>query len=419
MRILHTSDWHLGFGGGPLARSEDHERFLDWLLQTLRDSTVDVLVVAGDIFDALQPSAEAQEQYFRFLARLPSTGTRCAVIVGGNHDSASRLDAPAELLGALHIHVIGGLPQESQLDRCLVPLPDRDGGTAAVALAVPYFHEFRLGVRGTEMEPPALRALFTDRFAALYTRLADMAQARWPGLPLLCTGHLALSTAGPEDYLQEIHLIGQIGCLPETILDDRVQYAALGHLHGLRPLRGGRAWYCGTPLPFTVAEAKSPRRVLLVDLDPRPEGQATVTPLKVPIFRALLELRAPPDPLVQAVRDLVWSEPLPPLLFLRTVTDEPQPVLVRRLHEALAEFPENRRPRLADLRYEATAPSEGDTVAIAPTLEESTPREIFATLCRARGLSEAANLEQAFATLQAYDADSFEAELDRILEDRP
>ena len=103
MRILHTSDWHLGLSLGGLGLGPDHDLFLQWLRGALRDHAVDALVVAGDVFDTMQPSAEAQARYFRFLADVAETGVQQVVIVGGNHDSPSRLDAPAEVLAALKV----------------------------------------------------------------------------------------------------------------------------------------------------------------------------------------------------------------------------------------------------------------------------------------------------------------------------
>ena len=191
MRLLHTSDWHLGARSGSVSRVEDHERFLAWLLDRLAAREIDALVVAGDVFDHPQPSAEAQRQYYRFLGAAARTGVRDIVVVGGNHDSASRLDAPAEVLASLDVHVVGGLP--SPASGCLVPLRTRGSeAVAAVCVAVPYVHEYRLGVRTTDPDGNAVRAAFRDAFSALYTSLVDEAARRWPGVPVVATGHLTV-----------------------------------------------------------------------------------------------------------------------------------------------------------------------------------------------------------------------------------
>ncbi|MFT4627871.1 MAG: exonuclease SbcD [Myxococcota bacterium] len=416
MRILHTSDWHLGVHHGATSRGPDHDAFLTWLETELAQREIDTLIVAGDVFDSMQPSADAQGRYYRFLGRLAQTGVAQVVIVGGNHDSASRLDAPAEVLAALDVHVVGGIrASEESWERCVLPLKDRSGEVRAVALAVPYVHEFRLGVRTTDLDHAAVRAQFTERFSALYTRLVERARERWPGLPIVATGHLTLGTARREDYPHEIHQVGQIDGLPVTVFDSRIQYAALGHIHRAYPVGPDRrAWYCGSPIAFSLPEAASPRKVLVVELDPDPQAVATVTPVEVPAPRALRELRAAPDALIAQIGTLTWTEALPPLLFCRAVTDALPSDLMARLHDALVGFAEGARPALVELRQErATAVEMGEQDAPPPALNDLDPAEVFATLCRARGLTETEALNRAFASLCSATDDDFQAMIEQ------
>jgi DNA repair protein SbcD/Mre11 len=412
MRILHTSDWHLGIHHGATSRGPDHDRFLAWLEEQLEQRKIDALIVAGDVFDSMQPSADAQKRYYRFLGRVARTGVAQVVIVGGNHDSASRVDAPAEVLAALEVHVVGGIGgSEASWERCLLPLKDRAGEVGAVALAVPYVHEFRLGVRTTDLDHAAVRALFAQRFSALYTRLADRARERWPGLPIVATGHLTMGTARREDYPHEIHQVGQIDGLPTSILDPRIQYTALGHIHRAYPVGPERrAWYCGSPVAFSLPEATSPRKVLVVELDPDPDAVAAVTPVEVPSPRAMREIRATPDALIAQIRTLTWAEDLPPLLFCKAVTDALPSDLMTRLHDALAGFEEGHRPTIVELRQERATPvSAGDDEAPPPALQDLRPEQVFATLCRARGVTQADGLEGAFASLCSATEDDFQA----------
>lgn len=400
MRILHTSDWHLGANSGAVSRGPDHDLFLAWLTGQIEEQQADALVVAGDIFDSMQPSAEAQARYFRFLGGLRATGLRQVVVVGGNHDSAARLDAPRELLAALDIHVVGGLLDLADpAARYLVPLSVRGGGVAAVCLAVPYVNEFRLGVRTTDLDHTAVRVAFAARFSALYTRLADEARTRWPGVPLLATGHLTLGSARREDYPQEIHQVGRIESLPDSVLDQRLQYVALGHIHRPYPVAGGRAWYSGSPVALTLPEAAVPRRILRVDLAADPEGRAEVAPLLVPAFRALRTLEASPDGLLAQVCALAWEDPLPPLLYGRALSDGHDPLLHGRLLEALAIFPDDRRPALVELREILAGQPQEPAEASPVDLRELSPEEVFATLCRARGIGDTEALTAAFTAL--------------------
>lgn len=365
-------------------------------------------MVAGDVFDTMQPSAEAQRRYYRLLGRVAATGVQQVVVVGGNHDSASRLDAPADVLAALDVVVVGGLPAADELDRCLVPLRARGGDAVeAVLLAVPYVHEFRLGVRTTELDPGAMRRAFEERFAALYRELADRAAARWPGLPILATGHLTLGPSRREDYPQEIHQVGTIEGLGEDVVDPRVVYLALGHVHRPHAVgTSGRAWYCGSPIAFSLAEGRVPRQVNVVEVDR--SGATRVRPVELPATRRLVELRGGPDALVDAVRGLEWTEPLPPLLYCRAVSDAAPVDLADHLHDAIDGFPEAARPVLVELRTERGGASAEPVVAVRP-LGELTPHEVFAALCRARGEADRAALDVAFATLLDVSEDDFGA----------
>ena len=111
MRVLHTADWHLGqrFISGH-ERTEEHRHFLEWLVATVREQRVEVLVVAGDIFDTGSPSNQALELYYSFLLTMQQTSCRDIVVVGGNHDSPATLNAPARLLRHLRVHVVGCVP---------------------------------------------------------------------------------------------------------------------------------------------------------------------------------------------------------------------------------------------------------------------------------------------------------------------
>lgn len=414
MRVLHTSDWHLGVHHTSVSRGPDHDLFLGWLETQLASQEVDVLIIAGDVFDSMQPSADALRRYYGFLCRVEATGVAHVVIVGGNHDSPSRLDAPAELLSAMSVHVIGGL---SGLDdahsRCLVPLSDRAGVVRAVALAVPYVHEFRLGVRTTDADAAAIRAAFRAHFSRLYTELVDLAQGRWPGLPIIATGHLTMGPATAEDYPHAIHQVGTIDSLPDSVLDPRIQYTALGHIHRSYPVGANRrAWYCGSPIALSQHETSTPRKVLLVDLNPDPAGMATVTPLLVPAPRGLVHLRGTPAELETLAAAQTWDEPLPPLLFCVAVADALPGDLMGRLHAALAGFADGARPVVVELRQELVTPlvvlDEDDIIA---PLHELTPGEVFAHLCRARGQGDVQGVEQAFHAIAAASVEDFDAML--------
>ncbi|NLF95362.1 MAG: exonuclease subunit SbcD, partial [Candidatus Riflebacteria bacterium] len=158
MRILHTSDWHLGRSLMLLKRQNELAAFLDWLLQTIEEREIEALIVAGDVFDNTTPGTTIQELYYRFLGQASKTCCRNIVIVAGNHDSPTLLDAPAQVLKAINVHVVG-TPGKSPEDEVIV-LKNPAGEPRALVCAVPYLRDrdIRKVVPGETVEDKA-RAL--------------------------------------------------------------------------------------------------------------------------------------------------------------------------------------------------------------------------------------------------------------------
>lgn len=406
-RFLHTSDWHLGANLETVSRERDHALFLDWLAEVIEEREVDVLLVAGDVFDQAQPSAEAQRAYYQFLHRIAGKRLRKVVIVGGNHDSPSRLDAPRELLDALSVHVVGGLLAAPETwDRCLCPIPGNDGEIEAVVLAVPFVHEFRLGVRTALADSATVAAQFRERFAALYTELADRAERLAPGRPIVATGHLTCGVASREDAPAEIHLVGTIGALPADIFDPRIRYIALGHIHRSYPVCGGRGWYSGSPIALDRTEARTGRRVLLVDVD---DGEAKVEPLPVPETRAIHELSGTLSEVADRLRALSWTGELPPFVYAQIQADYVPAGAEAQLHEAAEKNPHG-VPCLVQVRralqQAACAQPEDDAT---PPLSELEPEDVFRRLCAERNVELDDGLLNAFRAVAQDEDESEEA----------
>lgn len=383
MKILHTSDWHLGASLEEASREADHRAFLDWLVETVRQEGIEVLIVAGDVFDTATPSAEAQGLYYRFLHRLGGTDLRQVVVVGGNHDSAARLDAPRELLAAFGIHVVGGLDGPQDLDRCLCPVTDAEGQVRLVIAAVPFAHEWRLGYRSAETTAESTERL-GEPFRRLYADLADRAQALHPGVPLVATGHLAVAGSAKDDAPQEIHLIGSLGGLPTGIFDARYAYVALGHIHRGYRVGGTAAHYCGSPIALNVKEGRHPRTVNRVELGA--SGEAVVDRLEVPGTRQVLELRGDLATVQARLAALDCSGDLPPMVKVDLQVARFQVGLEEALRDFLAAL--DPRPVLVGLTQTALRVAEADpegTPAPPPRLAELTPRDVFRLLCEARG----------------------------------
>ncbi|MDO7877502.1 exonuclease subunit SbcD [Hymenobacter sp. ASUV-10] len=283
MRVLHTADWHLGqhFLTGQ-ERLTEQQLFLDWLLTAVQTYGVDALVIAGDVFDTTSPSHAAQELYYTFLVRMQATSCRDIVVVGGNHDSPSLLNASRQLLRQLRIHVVGGVPTDP--GEQIISLP----GLAVAAVPFLRDRDIRLAVAGETPDERQLR--IRESIAGHYAALADhdaLRRLREQDRPVLATGHLyAAGGEAREGAERDVH-IGGLGLVGAEHFPAAFDYVALGHLH--RPqVVGGRAHirYSGSPVPLSFTEADDRQQVLLLDF----AGAGTppvITPLPVPVSRRL------------------------------------------------------------------------------------------------------------------------------------
>jgi exonuclease SbcD len=403
-RILHTSDWHLGATLDGLSRDEEHALFLAWLATTLEERDVDVLVVSGDVFDQTQPSAEAQRMYYELLRRVADLRVRKVVVVGGNHDSASRLDAPEAVLASLDVHVVGGvLADRDSWDRCLCPIRNEDGVVECVIVAVPFVHEFRLGVRAAFRDDAETRSALTEAFRSFYTELADRAEALAEGAPIIATGHLAAEGSDRADAPSDIHMIGTVGALRSAIFDPRYRYVALGHIHRAGRVVGSRAWYCGTPVALNAREAQSKRCVLLFDTD-APGDDPIPECLDVPVFRSLVEVQGRLEEVCRSIKTLSWDAPLAPFVIPQVEVDHYTAGLEAQVVSAAASNVCHGirvvQPRQVVRREEEAAPESGPTPI---ALRELLPEDVFRQLCARRGMPLDADLMGAFRSLLSMD----------------
>ena len=255
LRVLHTSDWHIGRTLYGRKRYESFAAFLLWLGETIREERVDVLVVAGDVFDTSAPSNRSQELYYRFLCRIREH-CRHVVIVAGNHDSPSFLAAPKELLRALNVHVIGAM-SDDPAEETLV-LRGRDGEPELIVCAVPYLRDrdIRTSEAGESLEDKEAKLLEgIRRHYAAVCALAASERSR-PDLPLLATGHLfaAGGLTQEGDGVRQLY-VGSLARVGADCFPDCIDYLALGHLHIPQKLGGSETRrYSGSPLPMNFGE---------------------------------------------------------------------------------------------------------------------------------------------------------------------
>lgn len=317
MKILHTSDWHLGrllYG-----KKRDHEfnAFLAWLLRTLTEQTIDVLIVAGDVFDTNAPSHQAQTQYYQFLCQVAATGCRHVVIVAGNHDSPTFINAPKELLQALDVHVVGHASLfEPEHD--VLALKNAQGQTELIVCAVPYLRDrdVRLAQSGESVEEKAQKtregiALYYAKVAAVAEQMnRQLAQA----VPIVATGHLftAGGTTLADDGVRDLY-VGSLAYLSVDLFPPIFDYIALGHLHvPQRVANSETIRYSGSPIAMGFGEATQQKSVCVVQFNDQQQAQVELVP--VPVFQALLRLQGDWEQIQHALLALkvknesVWLE---------------------------------------------------------------------------------------------------------------
>jgi exonuclease SbcD len=346
MRLLHTSDWHLGQTLHNYERTYEHQCFLDWLLDTIVAEQADALLIAGDIFDTANPSAGAQKQLYRFLQQARARAPRLdIVVIAGNHDSPGRLEAPGPLLEAHGTTVIGHIVRnpeaEIDLERHLVPLHGADGTVQAWCLAIPFLRPGDVPRLPAADDGAAAPDPYLGGIALLYQQAFALAAARrLDGQAIVAMGHCHMVDGAASLESERRIVIGGTEALPAAIFDPAIAYAALGHLHlAQRVGQKEHLRYCGSPLPLSFAEVGYQHQVLRIDLA---EGVArTVTALHVPRAVDLLRVPATPAPLEEALAALAALElpDLPPhrqpFLEVRVLLDAPEPGLRGRIEAAL------------------------------------------------------------------------------------
>jgi exonuclease SbcD len=291
MRALHTADWHIGQTLNGWSREAEHEVFLRAVADLLETEEIDLLLVAGDVFDSTSPSGESQRLFYRALAAFKQRRPGLTVVIsGGNHDPALRLEAPGDLVEAFDIHTIGTVRRKDgavDVDAHLVPVPGPNGAPTAFVLAIPFLRAADLtGVSFSAVDQEKSIVEAARRFHA---EMVEAAAARTGDLPLIATGHLHCAGGIESEGAERRILIGGAHAVPPDIFPSRLDYVALGHLHGPQSLAGGRVRYSGSCFPLSASEIRYHHGVTLLDIDGR---TVTATHREIPWPAPVLRLPA-------------------------------------------------------------------------------------------------------------------------------
>lgn len=279
MRILHTADWHLGKKLYGVSRIEEQREVLDEITAIADSENADVIVVAGDLYDVINPSNEAVELLYRSLRKLSNDGKRPVITIAGNHDSPDRIEAPDPLARECGIIMIGypkskvrpfSLPGKFEVTRSdhgFLELKLENHLTPLRIIATPYASEIRLKEDLGDDDAETMRAILQKQWKDLAEKYCDE-----KGVNLL-TAHLFVN--GKDEFPQEEPegekpiKVGNASIIYPDLFPEQVHYVALGHLHRSHFVTGGptKVAYSGSPLSYSFSEAGHQKKVHLVDLE--------------------------------------------------------------------------------------------------------------------------------------------------------
>ncbi|AKH62379.1 MULTISPECIES: exonuclease subunit SbcD [Photorhabdus] len=289
MRIIHTSDWHLGQYFFTKSRAAEHQHFLRWLIKQVENYQVDALIVAGDVFDTGSPPSYARELYNHFVVELQPTGCQL-IILGGNHDSVATLNESKELLSCLNTTVIAHAEEDPQ--KQIKVLNTKEGNTGAILCAIPFLRPrdimTSLAGQSGEQKQLALQEAIAEHYDQLYQQARKLRDELDLPLPIIATGHLTTVGASTTDSVRDIY-IGTLDAFPAQAFPP-ADYIALGHIH--RPqivAKSEHIRYSGSPIPLSFDEVGQEKSVCLVEFTQ--DKLASITLLPIPQYQPMQLIR--------------------------------------------------------------------------------------------------------------------------------
>ncbi|MGO3227587.1 MAG: exonuclease subunit SbcD [Oceanisphaera sp.] len=376
MRILHTSDWHLGQHFMGKTRFAEHQAFLNWLVEQVQAQAVDAVLVAGDVFDTGTPPSYARELYNDFIVQLQQTGTQL-VILGGNHDSVAMLNESRSLLGCLNVQVIPGVLANPEHQ--VLTLTDRTGNPGAVLCAVPFIRAREVmsseSGQSASDKQHSLQTAIAQHYQQLFELAQQQGQRGSSPLPIIATGHLTTVGASTSDSVREIY-IGTLDAFPASAFPP-ADYIALGHIH--RPQKVGghqHIRYCGSPLALSFDEVGQQKEVLLVDLGST--GLTAVTALPVPIFQPMARVKGNLQQIGEAMKTLAaeqaaLEQSLAVWLEVTVAEDD----YLSDLQPRIEQLAEGQALEILLVRRQRTLQQDGLTAEVGVMLSELTPQQVF------------------------------------------
>ncbi|TWX73312.1 exonuclease subunit SbcD [Colwellia sp. C1TZA3] len=309
MRIIHTSDWHLGQHFYGKSRAREHQQFLTWLIEQSLSQQIDAIIVAGDIFDTGTPPSYAREMYFDFIAKLHQTHCQL-VVLAGNHDSVAMLTESQKILQQLSTRVISAV-SDNMAEQVFV-LNSLKTEQQAVICAIPFIRPRDIvksyaGQSASEKQR-SLQQAITGHYQTLFSQAQTLSHADQnedTRLPIIATGHLTTIGASTSESVRDIY-IGTLEAFPASEFP-AADYIALGHIH--RPQKVTKSEnirYSGSPIALSFDEANTQKSIVIAEFK---NGELSKIELSnVPCFQALAMVKTHLETLSADIAAVVESK---------------------------------------------------------------------------------------------------------------
>jgi exonuclease SbcD len=368
MKILHTADWHIGKQLHKVDLSDDLELFFDWLIDTIAKEDIDLLLVSGDVFDQANPSQASLKQYYGFLKRMLATDCKI-ILTGGNHDSASVLNAPKEILEFLNIDVIGGAPED--INDLFIKYTKKD--EEVVIAAVPFLRDkdIRNAVAGESYSDKIEQ--IREGITSYFSNVNSHYMQHYPGLCFIVMGHLYVQGAQVSESMRDIQIGNQAG-VSGTIFGDAPHYVALGHIH--KPYAVSRnVHYSGSPICLSFSEKEEVKQVNIISVSGQ---QVEVDILPVPKFRNLIAFQGTLEDVKTQLYNYTSHTDLVSLAEI--IVNEPEEnIQIRRDLDELLETYENEHLKIVKSKLNFLNKIRGASDAFEPgiSVADVTPMQMF------------------------------------------
>jgi len=390
MKILHTADWHIGQLFHEYDRTYEHQQFLSWLIATLQTEEIDVLLISGDVFDISNPSAPSIKMFYSFLNNATKVNPDIQIVItAGNHDSASRLEAPKPLLESSNVHIIGLVEKDKDgnidYEKLLVPIYDDSKNVKIWCLAIPFLRmgDYPTLLNSSNPYTEGVTELYKEAFEYVNLKKQD-------GQTIIAMGHLHTHHAEVSDLDKAERLImGGVECIPASAFHEDIKYVALGHIHKAQRIGGqDHIRYSGSPLPMSFSELNYKHQVIVFKLD---KEISELKSIEIPVSVPLQRIPQAPQTLHEVIGLLEnlseledVKEPFP-YLEVRILLEGPEPALRHKIETALM----GKKVRLAKIDVKYPASTQQVSEFITPEkLNELQPIDIFGKVYQHRYNSE-------------------------------